>query len=106
MRGFGNASLPRWSASTLPLTVLLRDHELFDPVEAAPPVDPRVPGQKLPISATRFYTAAAAGSILNWRHQVLTDLRHAGVLTLDTYPENLTAPLVNEYMRIKTMHLL
>ncbi len=88
----------------LPLTVLLRDHELFTPIERLPRLDAE--SSKIPATLPQVYTAAAAGSILNWRHQVLTDLRHSGALTIDTTPENLTAPLINEYMRIKAMHLL
>lgn len=84
----------------LPLTVLLRDHELFDPIE-----DFDLDRQGSENSAELFHAAAAA-DILCWRRQVLTDLRHSGVLTLDCFPEKLTAPLINEYMRIKSHHLL
>lgn len=85
----------------LPLTVLLRDHELFDPIDDYGPVD-----EDEPKGGTALFRAAAAADILLWRKQVLTDLRHAGVLTLDCFPEKLTAPLINEYMRIKSQHLL
>lgn len=34
------------------------------------------------------------------------NLRRQGALTLDVFPENLTAPLINEYLRIKAQHLL
>jgi hypothetical protein len=37
---------------------------------------------------------------------VLRDLKTRGVLTLDVYPEDLTAPLVNQYLKIKARHLL
>ena len=85
----------------LPLTILLKDHELFDPVQG---IDPDVE-TKIPDKASLF-RAAAAADILCWRRQVLSDLRQAGVLTLDCFPERLTAPLINEYMRIKSRHLL
>jgi hypothetical protein len=49
---------------------------------------------------------AAAAEILTWRHQVLTDLQHKGVLSLDVFPEDMTAPLVNRYLEIKARHLL
>lgn len=78
----------------LPLGVLLRDHQLFDAAETAPPF-----GRQL-------FRAAAAAEIINWRHQVLTDLEHQGVLTLDVFPEDMTAPLVNRYLDIKARHLL
>jgi hypothetical protein len=38
--------------------------------------------------------------------QVLADLRHDGVLTLDVAPAGLTAALDNEYLAIKARHLL
>jgi uncharacterized protein (DUF58 family) len=78
----------------LPLGVLLRDHRLFDVADQ-------------PAANTeQFYQAAAAADILNWRHQVLTDLEHAGVLMLDTFPEDMTAPLINAYLNVKARHLL
>lgn len=78
----------------LPLGVLLRDHRLFDAADS--PVT----------SSTELYRAAAASEILSWRHQVLTDLEHAGVLMLDTFPEDMTAPLINSYLDLKARHLL
>lgn len=78
----------------LPLGVLLRDHQLFDAADAPASAGPEI-----------FRTAAAA-EILTWRHQVLTDLEHEGVLVIDAYPEDLTAPLVNRYLEIKARHLL
>jgi uncharacterized protein (DUF58 family) len=78
----------------LPLAVLLRDHRLFDAVEVDEP------------SEGQFWRAAAAAEILSWRHQVLTDLESKGVLALDVFPENMTAPLVNRYLEIKARHLL
>jgi uncharacterized protein (DUF58 family) len=78
----------------LPLGVMLRDHQLFDAADhpAAPEVG--------------LYKAAAAAEILTWRHQVLTDLTHKGVLAMDVFPEDMTAPLVNQYLEIKARHLL
>jgi uncharacterized protein (DUF58 family) len=78
----------------LPLGVLLRDHQLFDAVEVAHPH-----GQAL-------FRAAAAADILTWRHQVIGDMHNRGVLTLDVFPEKLTAPLINNYLEIKARHLL
>ncbi|HEY2148559.1 MAG TPA: DUF58 domain-containing protein [Pirellulales bacterium] len=78
----------------LPLGVLLRDRQLF---EAADDPDPR---------DNALYRAAAAAEILIWRHQVLSDLASKGVLSLDVFPEDLTAPLVNSYLNIKARHLL
>ncbi|MCX7428596.1 MAG: DUF58 domain-containing protein [Planctomycetia bacterium] len=78
----------------LPLGVLLRDHRLFDAVEVEQPRD------------AQLWRAAAAAEILSWRHQVLTDLQSKGVLALDVFPENMTAPLINQYLEIKARHLL
>jgi uncharacterized protein (DUF58 family) len=78
----------------LPLGVLLRDHRLFDAADRDPEND------------EQLYEAAAASEILLWRRQVLRDLMHRGVLALDVFPENMTAPLVNSYLDIKARHLL
>lgn len=78
----------------LPLGVLLRDHHLFDAADREPQGD------------LQLYESAAAAEILTWRHQVLSDLEHQGVLALDVFPEDMTAPLVNAYLEIKARHLL
>lgn len=79
----------------LPLAVLMRDHRLFDMADN--------PNHNRPGD---LYRAAAAAEILTWRHQVLTDLEHKGVLSLDVFPEHMTAPLVNRYLDVKARHLL
>ena len=87
------------SGRHLPLAVLLRDHAMFDAVaefEDAP-ADRR---------DEKLYGAAAAASILTWRNQLINDLKHQGVLTMDVFPEGLTANLVNRYLDIKARHLL
>ena len=78
----------------LPLGVLLRDRRLFDSADVSDP------------QGKALYRAAAAAEILIWRHQVLSDLTSKGVLSLDVFPEKLTAPLVNSYLNIKARHLL
>jgi uncharacterized protein (DUF58 family) len=78
----------------LPLGVLLKDHHLFDAVEGDP------------VGEQAVYRAGAAASILNWRLQVLRDLQSKGVLALDVFPEEMTAPLVNRYLQVKARHLL
>jgi uncharacterized protein (DUF58 family) len=82
----------------LPLGVLLRDRHLFDAVDSINP--------QLPIPDRRLFRGAAAAEILTWRHQVLMDLEHRGVLALDVFPDEMTAPLVNQYLNIKARHLL
>ncbi len=78
----------------LPLAVLLRDHRLFDAVAPEQP------------NTQQFWRYAAAADIIAWRHQVLTDLHNQGVLSVDVFPEQMTAPLVNRYLEIKARHLL
>ncbi|MFN0017761.1 MAG: DUF58 domain-containing protein [Pirellulaceae bacterium] len=78
----------------LPLGVLLRDHQLFSAADAPHTGD------------ISLFRSAAAAEILSWRHQVLRDLEHKGVLALDVFPEDMTAPLVNSYLQIKARHLL
>lgn len=85
----------------LPMTVLFRDSELFGPADA-------VVSQKslVNVDDVQLYRAAAASDILLWREKVLVDMKNSGVLTLDVFPEDLTAPLINEYLRIKAQTLL
>ncbi len=78
----------------LPLGILLRDHRMFDAVEVEHPF-----GEQL-------WRAAAAADVLSWRQQVLTDLERKGVLVLDAFAEEMTAPLINRYLEIKARHLL
>ncbi len=78
----------------LPLGVLMRDHRLFDAVDVAAP------------HGEALYRAAAAANSLTWRHHVLADMSRAGVLSVDVFPEEMTAPLVNQYLEIKARHLL
>lgn len=78
----------------LPLGVLLRDRRLYDYADMPHPY-----GQDL-------YRAAAAADILSWRNQMLVDLETKGVLSVDVFPEDLAAPLINRYLEIKARHLL
>jgi uncharacterized protein (DUF58 family) len=78
----------------LPLGILLRDREMF---EAADSPDG---------GAFQMYRAAAAADILLWRDQLLKDLVHRGVLVIDAFPDELTAPLINRYLEVKAKHLL
>lgn len=78
----------------LPLCVLLGDRSVAEVAETAV-TDER-----------SLYRAAAAAEILTWRHEVLSDLEHQGVLVLDVFPDEMTAPLVNRYLDIKARHLL
>jgi hypothetical protein len=78
----------------LPVLVLLRDHRIFDAADN-PAMD----------QASLFRSAAAA-QILIWRNDVLRKIQDSGVLTIDAFPEQLTAPLVNRYLEVKAKHML
>lgn len=117
-----NASQVRTHLTTisgrhLPLAVLLRDHALFDAVDAVeqrferlaktPAAPAAVGGGLAPtIGDEQLFHAAASAEILNWRRHVLADLETSGVLLVDAFPEDLTAPLVNRYLEVKARHLL
>lgn len=87
------------TTSHLPLGVLLRDHQMFEAIDN----HLERPAAK---DSDRYFSAAAAANIVNWRHQVVTDLQHNGVLALDVFPEQLTTGLINSYLEIKAKHLL
>ena len=78
----------------LPLVVLLRDHSVYQAADNPAP-DPSV-----------LYRSAAAGQLLTWRNQVIQRMRAAGSLTLDVFPEEMTSPLVNQYLEVKARHML
>jgi uncharacterized protein (DUF58 family) len=78
----------------LPLGVFLRDRDLFALADNAPDHGPGL------------YQGAAAADLLTWREKTLAELRLRGVLTLDLFPDELTAPLINQYLQIKARHLL
>ncbi len=78
----------------LPLLVLLRDHTIFNAADNPGP------------NSELLYRSAAAGQLLLWRDQVLRNVQARGALTLDLFPEKMTASLVNEYLEIKARHLL
>ncbi len=82
----------------LPLAIFLRDREMYSAVDDFESTTHP--------SSTAIYQAAAAADVLTWRHQVIRDLRHQGVLALDLFPEQLTSELVNQYLEIKARHLL
>ena len=79
----------------LPLGVFLRDNDLFESA--------MVPLNSPP---DKIYTGLVAADIITWRAQHIVNLRHKGVLMLDVFPQDITAPLINEYLRIKARHLL
>jgi uncharacterized protein (DUF58 family) len=80
----------------LPLGVLMRDHALFDAADRGRPGG----------HGATYFEAGAASDVLLWRHQVIADLKARGVLAVDSFPEEMTAPLINQYLEIKARHLL
>ena len=78
----------------LPLGVFLRDQDIFALADNAPESGPGL------------YSGAAAAALLTWRERAIAGLRLRGVLTLDTFPADMTAPLINRYLQIKARHLL
>ena len=53
-----------------------------------------------------LYRKAAATEILLWRRRSIDQVRASGVLCLDVPSADLDAKLINEYLRIKAVHLL
>ncbi len=78
----------------LPLLVLLRDHRIFEAADNPAP-DPAV-----------LYRSAAACQLLIWRNQVIRRMKAGGALALDVFPDDMTSPLVNQYLEVKARHLL
>lgn len=86
--------LSNLSGRHLPILALLRDHRIFDYAD--------YPDRE----ETVLYRSAAAAEMLNWRNEVIKNMRQKGVLVVDAFPEQLTAPLVNRYLEVKSRHLL
>ena len=79
----------------LPLGVFLRDHDIFALADSAPDHGPGpLPRRR---RRRRCSTGASASS---------SACGMRGILTLDVFPDDLTAPLVNQYLQIKARHLL
>ncbi|QDU59002.1 DUF58 domain-containing protein [Aeoliella mucimassa] len=110
--------LTAFTGRHLPMAVLLRDHSLYNAVDA---VDhelqqmeqdenetPGMPNIRAfaDVPDDRLYQAAGAADILTWRRHVLADLEMKGVLLVDAFPEQLTGNLVNRYLEVKARHLL
>ncbi|MGI6400812.1 MAG: DUF58 domain-containing protein [Thermoguttaceae bacterium] len=80
-----------------------RDADPVDELERAFKYDGRVESSAL---EDIYFQAGAAAQILNWRRKTLANLEARGVLALDVFPEDATAPLVNKYLEIKARKLL
>ena len=82
------------SGRHLPVLALLRDHRIFDYADY-PDMDDSV-----------LFRSAAAAQMLTWRNEVIKRMQRQGVLVVDAFPEQLTSPLVNQYLEAKAKHLL
>ena len=81
----------------LPLIILLRDPDLHHAVPS-----PDAP----PTTADALWRAGAAATLVNWRAQVIDQLRASGALVIDCEATGLTAEVVSRYLEIKARHRL
>lgn len=88
------ALLRRLMPRHLPLCVLLRDRDV-DRLAVGEVTDPR-----------DLYVRGAAAEALLWREQLIRDMKAAGVLVIDAYPEQVTPQVVKRYVEIKARQLL
>jgi hypothetical protein len=58
------------------------------------------------MNETVLFRSAAAAQLLIWRNEVIQRIQNSGVLSVDTFPDTLTTPLVNQYLEVKAKHLL
>ncbi|WP_443217366.1 DUF58 domain-containing protein [Rhodopirellula sp. P2] len=100
--------LSNLTGTHLPLAVVLRDREMFDAADYPAEILQTAGTANVPhvLDETRTYRAAAAAEMLVWREEVLSGLRHKGVLVVDAFPDELSAPMVNQYLQVKAKHLL
>lgn len=78
----------------LPLLCLLRDRSVFDYADNPD------------MEETVLYRSAAAAQLLIWRNEIIQKLQTAGVLAVDSFPDTLTSPLINQYLEVKAKHWL
>jgi uncharacterized protein (DUF58 family) len=90
MTGYLSTLTPRH----LPVLCLMRDRSVFDMADN-PALEDSV-----------LYRSGAAASLLLWRHEILRKVSDKGALVVDAFPDQLTAPLVNRYLEVKSKHLL
>lgn len=115
--------LTRLIGRHLPMGVFLRDRALFKQMEPFETslrelrADTRIDDYSIKqalvtgesdrrLADRQMWKAAAAAEIINTRHQAIFNLACRGAITLDLFPEELTAPLINKYLEIKARHLL
>ena len=62
--------------------------------------------QALPTTDVDAFQIAAAAEMVHTQTRQIVELSHAGLLVLDTLPEELSADLISRYLDIKARHLL
>ncbi len=62
--------------------------------------------ERPPTTTDRLFWQAAAADFLLWRDRVVERLKNRGVLSIEALPQQLTADMINEYLRIKARKLL
>lgn len=80
-------------------TQLLHRHVLLFVAMAQPDVE--AIAQDRPRSVAQMFRTSAAQELAGRRELLLARLREQGALTLDLDPRHLTAPVLNEYLRVK-----
>ncbi|MFN6398900.1 MAG: DUF58 domain-containing protein [Planctomycetota bacterium] len=90
MTGYLSTLAPRH----LPILCLMRDRSVFEMADN-PALDESV-----------LYRSGAAANLLLWRHEILRKVSDSGALVVDAFPDQLTAPLINRYLEVKSKHLL
>lgn len=115
--------LTRLVGRHLPMGVFLRDRALFRPMQPyedsyrAVREDMRIDDRSVKLALVtddadrgraerKMWKAAAAAEMIEARREAIADLAYRGAITLDLFPEDLTAPLINKYLEIKARHLL
>ena len=71
------------------MLVLLRDKSLFT-------IAASNPGEKL-----TEYTIAASADLILRRYKTIHDLERLGIVVLDLFPEQVTAGVISNYIKIK-----
>jgi uncharacterized protein (DUF58 family) len=85
-------------ARHLPLCVVFRDPELERLAEP--------PGGLGAASEGDLYVGAAAAETIQWREQLVRDLKAGGSLVLHVPPKQATPAVIERYLQIKAQHLL
>ncbi len=82
------------SGRHLPFAVLLKARDIHELME------------RKPTTVNEMYTQAAAADFLLWKRAVIQGLKNQGTLTMEAFPDQLDAALINEYLAIKAKKLL